>query len=108
MKGLLAFLLCLTLASGFVLRVDEDDLQWKAWKSFHGKSYLTESEEAMRKAIWRDNLKVRYGKMKTCIESEATPWVINLVQYIVIFLGQFHPRPRESCNEVNPMRSAYP
>jgi len=40
-----------------MIKVEEDELQWKAWKSFHGKSYATESEEAMRKAIWRDNLK---------------------------------------------------
>ena len=60
MKGFLAFLLCSTLASGFVLKFEEDQLQWEAWKSFHGKRYATESEEAMRKAIWRDNLKVRY------------------------------------------------
>ena len=61
MKGFLAFLLCLTVASGFVLKiekVEEDELQWNAWKNFHGKSYATESEEAARKAIWRDNLKV--------------------------------------------------
>ena len=61
MKGFLAFLsVCLTVASGFVLKFEEDQLQWEAWKSFHGKSYATESEEAKRKAIWRDNLKVRY------------------------------------------------
>ena len=71
MNGFLASLLCLTVARGFVLKVEEDELQWKAWKSFHGKSYLTGSEETMRKAIWRDNLKVRFRKMKTCIKSEA-------------------------------------
>ena len=60
MKGSLPLLLCLTAASGFVLKVEEDELQWEAWKSFHGKSYATESEEAMRRAIWRDNLQVRY------------------------------------------------
>ena len=60
MKGFLAIFLCLTVTSGFVLKVEEDELQWEAWKSFHGKSYATKSEEAMRKAIWRDNLKVRY------------------------------------------------
>ena len=60
MRRFLALLFCLTVASGFVIKVEEDELQWKAWKSFHGKSYATESEEAMRKAIWRDNLKVRY------------------------------------------------
>ena len=63
MKGFLSFLLCLTVASGFVLKVEreEDELQWNAWKKFHGKSYTTESEEAARKAIWRDNLKVGYS-----------------------------------------------
>ena len=60
MKEFLAFLLYLTVTSGFVLKVEEDELQWEAWKSFHGKSYATKSEEAMRKAIWRDNLKVKY------------------------------------------------
>lgn len=62
MKGFLAFLLCLTVASGFVLKVEreDDELQWNAWKKFHGKSYTTESEEAARRAIWRDNLKVEY------------------------------------------------
>ena len=60
MKEFLVFLLCLTVTSGFVLKVDEEELQWEAWKSFHGKSYATQSEEAMRKAIWKDNLKVRY------------------------------------------------
>lgn len=63
MKGSLAFLCCLAVASGFVLKFDEEEVQWKAWKSFHGKSYATESEENARKAIWRDNLKVR-GDMK--------------------------------------------
>ncbi|KAL9976062.1 hypothetical protein ACROYT_G013305 [Oculina patagonica] len=56
MKGFLAFLLCLAVANGFVLKVEEDELQWKAWKNFHGKSYATESEEDARKAIWKDNL----------------------------------------------------
>ena len=60
MKGLSAFLLCLTVTTGFVLKIQEEELQWEAWKSFHGKSYATQSEEAMRKAIWKDNLKVRY------------------------------------------------
>jgi len=59
MKGSLAFLCCLAVATGFVLKVDEEELQWKAWKAYHGKSYATESEETVRRAIWRDNLKVR-------------------------------------------------
>ncbi|KAJ7356030.1 hypothetical protein OS493_027427 [Desmophyllum pertusum] len=55
MKGSLILLWCLAVASGFVLKVDEDDNQWKAWKDFHGKTYASESEETTRKAIWRDN-----------------------------------------------------
>lgn len=58
MKGFLVILWCLAVASGFVLNVDEDGNQWKAWKDFHGKTYARESEETTRKAIWRDNLKV--------------------------------------------------
>lgn len=59
MKGSFAILCCLAVASGFVLKVDEEATQWKAWKAFHGKSYATETEEAARRAIWRDNLKVK-------------------------------------------------
>ena len=58
MKICLAFLCCLAVASPFVLNLNED-VQWKAWKSYHGKTYTTESEEASRKAIWKDNLRVR-------------------------------------------------
>ena len=61
MKVFLAFVLCLAVARGFVLKFDEDELQWKAWKSYHGKSYLSGSEEAARRAIWRDNMRVRYS-----------------------------------------------
>ena len=60
MRGSIAFLCCLAVASGFVLKFD-DEVQWQAWKSFHGKAYSTESEEAARKAIWKDNLGVRKG-----------------------------------------------
>ena len=60
MRGSIAFLCCLAVASGFVLKFD-DEVQWQAWKSFHGKAYSTESEEAARKAIWKDNLGVRNG-----------------------------------------------
>ena len=60
MRGSIAFLCCLAVASGFVLKLD-DEVQWQAWKTFHGKAYSTESEEAARKAIWKDNLGVRNG-----------------------------------------------
>jgi Flp pilus assembly protein CpaB len=38
----------------------EEDLQWKAWKSFNAKAYSTETEESQRRAIWRNNLEVSY------------------------------------------------
>ena len=62
MRGSIAFLCCLAVASGFVLKFD-GEMQWQAWKSFHGKAYSTESEEAARKAIWKDNLGVRNGSV---------------------------------------------
>ena len=34
-----------------------DDPSWKAWKSFHKKSYSDEQEETVRNFIWHDNLK---------------------------------------------------
>ena len=34
-----------------------DDPNWKAWKSFHGKSYGDVGEERIRNFIWLDNLK---------------------------------------------------
>ncbi|KAK2554731.1 Cathepsin L [Acropora cervicornis] len=57
MKGLLALLCCLAATSGFVLREDDYDAQWKAWRAFYKKSYATETEENARRGIWRDNLK---------------------------------------------------
>lgn len=60
MKEFLVLLLCLTVVSGSVLKADEDESQWKAWKDFHGKNYASDSEETARRVIWRDNLKVKY------------------------------------------------
>ncbi|XP_044175712.1 procathepsin L-like isoform X2 [Acropora millepora] len=57
MKGFLALLCCLAATSGFVLREDDYDTQWKAWRAFYKKSYATETEENARRGIWRDNLK---------------------------------------------------
>ena len=34
-----------------------EDPSWKAWKSFHGKSYGDVGEERVRNFIWQDNLK---------------------------------------------------
>ena len=61
MKGVLAFVLCLSVANSAVLKFGEYEEQWLAWKTFHGKKYLTDTGEQARHAIWRDNLRVSYG-----------------------------------------------
>ena len=58
MKGVVAFLLCLSVANCAVLKFDEYKQQWQAWKTFHDKKYETDTEEEARFAIWRDNLRV--------------------------------------------------
>ena len=58
MKVVVAFALCLSVASCAVLKFDEYNEQWQAWKTFHGKQYETDTEEGARYAIWRDNLRV--------------------------------------------------
>ena len=58
MNGVIAFVLCLSVASSAVLKYDEYNDQWQAWKTFHGKIYETDTEEEARYAIWRDNLRV--------------------------------------------------
>jgi hypothetical protein len=50
--------LLVAVANGFVLKFEQDEQQWQAWKSFHGKKYTTDTEELSRKGIWRDNLRV--------------------------------------------------
>ena len=71
MEQYLALLCCLALASGFVVKINDDEVQWKAWKAFHGKSYKTETEENARKSIWRDNLKVREGPaLRKCSDND--------------------------------------
>ena len=64
MKAVLAFVLCLSVANSAVLKFREYEEQWQAWKSFHDKSYLTDTEEQARYAIWRDNLRVCNSRMK--------------------------------------------
>ena len=58
MEGVIAFVLYLSVASSAVLKFDEYNEQWQAWKTFHGKIYQTYTEEEARYAIWRDNLRV--------------------------------------------------
>lgn len=59
MKGFLAFVWCLAVAGGFTLKHDDDEGEWRAWKDLHGKTYASEREEAARKAVWRENVKVQ-------------------------------------------------
>lgn len=65
MLSVFALVFVLALAQG--VHVDEEDVQWKAWKSYHGKTYTTQTEEAQRRAIWRNNLEVteRFSRVKT-------------------------------------------
>ena len=58
MKAVLAIVFCLSVANSAVLKFREYEEQWQAWKSFHDKSYQTDTEEQARYAIWRDNLRV--------------------------------------------------
>ena len=58
MKGVIALVLCLSVAGCAVLKFDEYTEQWQAWKTFHDKQYETDTEEEARYAIWRDNLRV--------------------------------------------------
>jgi len=58
MKSAILALICFfAVSNAFVLKFDQDEAQWQAWKSFHVKNYNTDSEEVLRKAIWKDNLK---------------------------------------------------
>lgn len=61
MKIVVAFVLCFSVASCAVLKqelkFDEYKDQWRAWKTFHGKQYETDTQEEARYAIWRDNLR---------------------------------------------------
>merc|ERR1712168_44513 len=56
MLRILVLVVALALAQGN--QVDELEVQWKAWKSYHGKTYETKTEEAQRYAIWRNNLEI--------------------------------------------------
>lgn len=64
MKAVLAIVFCLSVANSAVLKFREYEEQWQAWKSFHDKSYQTDTEEQARYAIWRDNLRVCHSRMK--------------------------------------------
>lgn len=73
MKVVVAFVLCVSVASCAVLQFDDYKEQWQAWKTFHGKQYETDTQEAARYAIWRDNLRVRKLKML----HKFSAWEIN-------------------------------
>ena len=51
---------CLSVVVAWPAQLYDDPLNdpnWKAWKSFHRKSYGDVGEERVRNFIWQDNLK---------------------------------------------------
>ena len=60
MKTLVAFLCCVAAAAAFPATKEEQNLEWSAWKKFHGKTYASETEEAFRSAVWLNNMKVSH------------------------------------------------
>ena len=54
----LLFVVMVSAAHAASFNLLSEDVQWKAWKSFHKKSYNDEYEEGFRRAIWVYNLKV--------------------------------------------------
>ncbi|XP_068711161.1 cathepsin L1-like [Montipora capricornis] len=57
MKSFYSFIVCFIAVSGYVMRNEEYEAKWWAWKSFHDKTYDTPTEEYKRYTIWRDNLR---------------------------------------------------
>ena len=57
MKGLFLVLVLVVAAASVPVSDPLDDPNWKAWKSFHGKSYANKVEEKLRNVIWKANLK---------------------------------------------------
>ena len=63
MKYLWALFGLVALSAGFVIKEAkplhfDGEVEWQAWKVFHGKKYATETEERARFAIWADNMQV--------------------------------------------------
>jgi len=56
MLSTIVLVVALAIAQGS--QVSEEEVQWNAWKSYHAKTYRTETEEAQRRAIWRNNLEI--------------------------------------------------
>ena len=58
MKCFIPLAFCLGIAAAWPAKTDPlEEPSWKAWKSFHGKSYGDVGEERVRNFIWKDNLK---------------------------------------------------
>ena len=60
MKCIVVLAFCLGISAAWPSKLHADPLDdpsWKAWKSFHGKSYDDIGEERVRNFIWQDNLK---------------------------------------------------
>jgi cathepsin L len=57
MKSIILVLLFVVVASSLPTSDPLQEPNWKAWKSFHGKSYTNQEEEKLRNLIWKSNLK---------------------------------------------------
>lgn len=60
MKCLVLLAFCFAISAAWPVKPESDPLNdpsWRAWKSFHGKTYGDVGEERVRNFIWQDNLK---------------------------------------------------
>lgn len=58
MKCFVALLLCVSIANGVDLTIEEYRQHWQEWKTFYGKTYESEDINSARFAVWKENLKV--------------------------------------------------
>ena len=57
MESLVLVLLFVVAVASVPISDPLKDPNWKAWKSFHDKSYVNTEEEKLRNLIWKSNLK---------------------------------------------------
>lgn len=69
MKCFLVLLMCVSMAKGIDLTIEECKKHWEEWKSFYDKNYNSDVEQVERFAIWLDNLKVNSKSRVTPKES---------------------------------------
>lgn len=91
MKTLVAFLCCVAAAAAFPATKEEQNLEWSAWKKFHGKTYSSETEETFRSGIWLNNMKIiekhNADKRHTYTLGMNQFGDLTLNEYKLLFLG---------------------